>query len=209
MGTAVSAAASPGLRPGFFLAPGMRVGLYGGSFDPAHEGHLHVAETARRRLGLDQVLWLVAPQNPLKTHRASAALAKRVAGVRHLARRPSMRVTDIEARLGLVYTIDTVRWFKRRFAGVRFVWIMGADSLAGFHRWKGWAELMREAPIAVVSRPGIALRSRLSPAARRFAFARRSALTARARAPAWVYLTGPFHHVSSTALRGDRATRPN
>lgn len=192
--------ASPGLRPGFFLAPGMRVGLYGGSFDPAHEGHAHVAETARRRLGLDQVLWLVAPQNPLKTHAVSAPLAKRLAGARRLTRGPSMRATDIEARLGLTYTIDTVRWFKRRFPGVRFVWIMGADSLAGFHRWKGWADLMREVPVVVVSRPTIAVRSRFSPTVRRFAFARRRAL-ASARPPAWTYLAAPFHAASSTALR--------
>ena len=190
----------PGLRPGFHFSPGMRIGLYGGSFDPAHAGHLHVAETARRRLGLDQVLWLVAPQNPLKTHRASAPLAARLAGVRRLARGPSMRVTDIEARLGLTYTIDTVRWFKRRFPGVRFVWIMGADSLAGFHRWKGWANLMREGPVVVVSRPTIAVRSRFSPTARRFTFARRAALAA-APPPAWAYLTAPFHGASSTALR--------
>ena len=194
-------AVSPGLRPGFHLTPGMRVGLYGGSFDPAHEGHAHVAETTRRRLGLDRVLWLVAPQNPLKSHAVSAPLTKRLAGVRRLARGPSMRVTDIEARLGLAYTIDTVRWFKRRFPGVRFMWIMGADSLAGFHRWKGWADLMREVPVAVVSRPRIAVRSRLSPTARRFAFARRAALPAGARPPAWTYLAAPFHPASSTALR--------
>ena len=192
--------ASPGLRPGFFLTPGMRVGLYGGSFDPAHAGHLHVAETARRKLGLDRVLWLVAPQNPLKAHPASAPLAKRLAGVRRLARGPSMRATDIEARLGLAYTVDTVRWFKRRFPGVRFVWVMGADSLAGFHRWKGWADLMREIPVVVLSRPTIAVRSRFSPTARRFAFARRAALAA-ARPPAWTYLAAPFHAASSTALR--------
>ncbi len=195
------AIASPGLRPGFHLAPGLRVGLYGGSFDPAHEGHAHVADTARRRLGLDRVLWLVSPQNPLKTHGASAPLAVRLAGAAALARRPSMRATDIEARLGLAYTLDTVRWFKRRFPRVAFIWIMGADSLLGFHRWKGWAALMREVPVAVVSRPGAALKSRLSPTARRFAFARRARLAARARPPAWIYLAAPFHAVSSSALR--------
>lgn len=190
-----------GLRPGFLLAPGMRVGLYGGSFDPVHAGHVHVAETARRRLGLDLVLWLVAAQNPLKAHRASASRKARLKGAARRARNPAMRVTDIEARLGLTYTIDTVRWFKRRYPGVQFVWIMGADSLAGLHRWKGWADLMREAPVAVVSRPGAAVKSRFSAAARRFAFARRGSLRRNHAPPAWVYLTAPFHAVTSTALR--------
>ena len=178
------------------------MGLFGGSFDPPHAGHAHVADTARRRLGLDRVIWLVAPQNPLKAHRASASLTARTAGAARRASGPSTHVTDIEARLDLRFTIDTWRWFRRRFPGVRFVWIMGADSLAGFHRWKDWAALMREVPIAVVSRPGVAVRARLSPTARRFAFARKAAFTPGTRAPAWVYLTGPFHHVSSTALRG-------
>ena len=189
------------LRPGFHLAPGLRVGLYGGSFDPAHDGHVHVARTARRRLGLDKVIWLVSPQNPLKQARARDAYAKRLADVARRARGPAMIASDIEGRLGFRYSIDTVRWFRRRFPGVSFVWIMGADSLAGFHRWKGWADLMRIVPVAVVSRPGLAVRSRLSPTARRFGFARRSALGAAACAPAWIYLTAPFHPASSTALR--------
>ena len=120
-----------------------------------------------------------------------------------------MIVSDIEARLGggqARYTIDTVRWFKTRFPGVRFVWIMGADNLASFHLWRGWAALMREVPIAVVSRPQIAIRSRFAAATRRFAGARRPAAAARiladATPPAWIYIPAPFHAVSSTALRG-------
>jgi nicotinate-nucleotide adenylyltransferase len=197
-------------RPGLKLEPGMAVGLYGGSFNPVHKGHVHVAETARKRLGLDRVLWLVAPQNPLKSAAMTADLAVRLADVRRRARGPHMIVSDLERRIGTRYTIDTVRWLKARFPGVRFVWIMGADSLASFHRWRGWADLAREVPIAVISRPGVALRSQLSPLARRFASHRRPAregkLLARRAVPAWLYLPAPFHAISSTEVRDSRLT---
>src|SRR5215467_14346327 len=160
------------LRPGFALLPGMRVGLFGGSFNPAHAGHAHVAETARRRLGLDRVIWLVSPQNPLKSRHETADLAQRMASAASFTAGPDMIVTDLETRLGSAYTIDTVRALKARHPGVQFVWIMGADSLAGFHRWRGWTQILREVPVAVVSRPWAGLRSRFSPAARRFAHAR-------------------------------------
>ena len=201
--TLKSGAAS--LRPGFHLQPGMRVGLYGGSFNPAHDGHAHVAETARKRLGLDRVIWLVSPQNPLKSSRDTAPLAERMAGVRRQARDRGMVVSDVESRMGSQYTIDTVRALKARFPGVKFVWIMGADSLATFHRWRGWTQILREVPVAVVSRPWISLKSRLSPAARRFARFRRSSLNAgslpAAAPPAWVFLRGPLNFQSSTQLR--------
>jgi nicotinate-nucleotide adenylyltransferase len=194
-----------GLRLGFTLAPGMRVGLFGGSFNPAHEGHAHVAETALQRLKLDRVIWLVSPQNPLKPSRETADFAKRLAGARGLARGPAMIVSDAERRLGSQYTIDTVRALKARFPDVRFVWIMGADSLASFHRWRGWTEIMHEVPLAVVARPQISLRSRFAPAARRFARFRRSSSRAAslpgAPPPAWVFLRAPLHFHSSTALR--------
>jgi nicotinate-nucleotide adenylyltransferase len=196
------------LRTGFHLQAGMRVGLYGGSFNPAHDGHAHVAETARKRLGLDRVIWLVSPQNPLKSSRDTAPLAQRMAGVRAIARDRGMVVSDVETRMGSQYTIDTVRALKARYPGVKFVWIMGADSLAGFHRWKGWTQIMREVPVAVISRPWASLRSRFSPTARRFADARRPAaaagLLADQAAPAWVYLHGPLNFASSTALREGR-----
>ena len=152
------AAGRPGaLRLGFHLERGMRVGLFGGSFNPAHEGHAHVAETARRRLGLDLVVWLVSPQNPLKSAHETAPLATRMAGAQTYARQRGMTVSDAETRLGSRYTIDTVRALKARFPGVDFVWIMGADSLATFHRWRGWTQIMAETPVAVVSRPWISL----------------------------------------------------
>ena len=187
------------------MAPGLRVGLYGGSFNPAHEGHAHVAETAKRRLGLDRVIWLVSPQSPLKSTRDTASLAERMAGARALAKGPGMIVSDIETKLGSAYTIDTVRALKRRFPGVKFVWIMGADSLATFHCWRGWTQIMREVPIAVVSRPWISLKSRFSPAALRFArFRHRSSAAMTlpdAPPPAWAFLFGRFNFQSSTALR--------
>ncbi len=193
------------LRLGFHLEPGMRVGLFGGSFNPAHDGHAHVAETARRRLGLDKVIWLVSPQNPLKSARETASLSDRLAGARGQAHGPSMIVCDAETRIGSQYTLDTLRVLKARFPRVRFVWIMGADNLVGFHRWRGWAQIMRSVPVAVVARPGLSLKGRLGPVARRFAHARlpqghasRLALTA---PPAWVYLTAPLNFASSTALR--------
>jgi nicotinate-nucleotide adenylyltransferase len=190
----------------------MTVGLYGGSFNPAHPGHAHVARTALRRLGLDRVIWLVSPQNPLKPAKGIADLDARLRETARWAPGRAMVVSDIERRIDTRYTVDTVRWLKRRFPGVRFVWVMGADSLADFHRWRGWADLAREVPIVVVSRPGVALRSRFSPFARRFTSARRWAGTARTLAaqapPAWIYLPAPFHPISSTALRNSRLTAP-
>lgn len=187
----------------------MRVGLFGGSFNPAHEGHAHVAETAKRRLKLDKVIWLVSPQNPLKPKHETADLAERMAGARAITKERGMVVSDAETRIGAQYTIDTVRALKARYPRVRFVWIMGADSLASFHRWRGWTQIMREIPVAVVSRPWIALKARSSPAARRFARFRRpssqAALLPAMRPPAWVFLRGPFNFQSSTALRERRS----
>jgi len=198
------------LRLGFTLTPGMRVGLYGGSFNPAHEGHAHVAETARRRLGLHRVLWLVSPQNPLKPNHETADLAGRMAGARALARGPAMIVTDAETRLGVQYTIDAIRRLKARYPRVRFVWIMGADSLASFHRWRGWTQILGEVPVAVVSRPWISLKSRFSPAARRFGQARipsrRAQMLPGSTPPRWAFLRAPMNFQSSTALR-DRLRR--
>jgi nicotinate-nucleotide adenylyltransferase len=197
------------MRLGLGLTEGMAVGLYGGSFNPVHRGHAHVAEAALRRLGLDRVIWLVSPGNPLKSRAEAGGLERRLADAARWARGPRMTASDLERQAGTRYTLDTVRWLRARAPGVRFVWIMGADSLADFHRWRGWADLAREIPIAVVSRPGAALRGRLSPMAHRFAAARipeRAARTLAGRTPpAWIYLTAPYQHVSSTALRRSHA----
>jgi nicotinate-nucleotide adenylyltransferase len=185
------------------------VGLFGGSFDPAHAGHAHVAETARVRLRLHRVLWLVSPQNPLKLH-AAAPLAERMASARGQAGGPAHIVTDLETRIGSRFTLDTIRVLQARFPRVRFVWIMGGDNLATFHRWRGWTQILNIAPMAVVARaggnPGDLLAGRFSPAARRFAHARLPASSGarltRMHPPAWVYLEAPLHPASSTALRG-------
>ena len=206
-------AGRPGaLRLGFDLKPGMRVGLYGGSFNPAHEGHAHVAETAMRRLGLDRVVWLVSPQNPLKDARHSAPLAQRMASARLQAHGPSMVVSDFETRAGVVWTVDTLRLLVARHPGVRFVWLMGSDNLADFHRWRGWTDIMRLMPVAVIARPGSELDSRTAPAAARFARFRipaaRAGLLPSLQAPAWTYLTAPLNPRSSTAMRATAGRHP-
>ncbi len=195
------------LRPGFVLAPGMTVGLFGGSFDPAHDGHAHVADTARRRLKLDRVIWLVSPQNPLKPQ--SSSLKQRLAGARRWAVGPSMIVSDVERAIGSAYTIDTLRALKARFPGVRFVWIMGADNLQTLHRWRGWTQILREAPVAVIARPLSAIKSRFAPAAIRFAHrrlhSREGPLLARRGPPAWLYMRAPLNFSSSSAIRAQSA----
>ncbi len=198
-----------GLRDGLDLQPGMKVGLFGGSFNPAHDGHAHVAETAMRRLDLDRVVWLVSPQNPLKDPGDTAPLAERMASARIAAARaasgPFMVVSDVESRIGTRRTIDTLRALVARHPGVRFVWLMGSDNLASFHHWRGWTDIMRLMPVAVIARPGSELDSRTAPAAARFAAARVPAARARLlphlEAPAWTLLNAPLNHRSSTAIR--------
>lgn len=159
----------------------MKIGLFGGSFDPAHEGHAHVAETALKRLGLDRVWWLVSPQNPLKPK--SSPLAERVVSARRQAHGARMVVTDLEQRLGCAYTYQTLRALKRLYPEVRFTLIMGADNLANFRKWRNWREVATAVPVAVVSRPHAGPRQRLA-------------------APgAWTYLNARHHPQSSTMLR--------
>ncbi|MCG6121640.1 MAG: nicotinate-nucleotide adenylyltransferase [Microvirga sp.] len=185
--------------------PGLRIGLFGGSFDPPHEGHLLVARLAMRRLKLDRLWWLVTPGNPLKDHSRLAPLPRRLAAARALARHPRIVVTDLEAKAGLAYTLDTLRFLKARCPGVRFVWIMGGDGLANLHRWRGWREITALAPFAVIDRPGATLRAKASPAARALAARRlpesRASRLALAPPPAWVYLHGPRSSLSSTEIR--------
>ncbi|WP_300542510.1 nicotinate-nucleotide adenylyltransferase [Maricaulis sp.] len=186
------------------VKPGMRIGLFGGTFDPPHAGHLHAARTAMRRLRLDRVWWLVSPQNPLKARQAGD-LARRMDAVRDLARDPGMVISDIEARLGTNRTIDLLGALKARHRDVHFVWMMGADNLAGIHRWADWQGIFSSVPVAVIARPTDAVRARLSPAAQVFSASRVSESQARSLAgrpaPAWTYLTARLHPHSSTALR--------
>ena len=199
---------SGGLRDGLILSPGMRVGLFGGSFNPAHDGHAHVAETALQRLDLDRVVWLVSPQNPLKSASDSAPLADRMASARTQAQGPAMIVSDFETRTGTVWTVDTLRALVARHPGVHFVWLMGSDNLASFHRWRGWTDIMRLMPVAVIARPGSLLESLTAPAAARFAGhrirAEQAGLLPMLEAPAWTYLSAPLNHRSSSAIRAAR-----
>ncbi|CAN2534013.1 nicotinate-nucleotide+adenylyltransferase [Methylocapsa aurea] len=189
-------------------APGMRIGLFGGSFDPPHEGHAHVSQVALRRLALDRLWWLVTPGNPLKETAGLPSLAGRIDAAKKIARDPRIAVTGIEAAIGARYTADTLRFLHRRCPGVRFVWIMGADNLLQFHRWRDWEEIARTTPIAIVDRPGATFRAVSAKAAQRFARARlpesAATLLADARPPAFVYLHAPRVAQSSTALRSAR-----
>ena len=184
--------------------PGQSVGLLGGSFDPAHAGHLAVTHEAQVRLQLDRLWWLVTPGNPLKA-RGPAPLEARVAQARALMRHPAVTVTDIEARLGTRYTAETLRALRRAYPGVRFVWLMGADNLVQFDRWQDWRWIMETVPVAVLARPGDRLAARTSKAARVYRAARLPAREAprlaRTAAPAWVFLNMPMRKVSSSAIR--------
>ncbi len=184
---------------------GMTVGLFGGSFNPPHEGHALVAETALRRLGLDQLWWIVTPGNPLKSHRELAPLAERIRMSEAMAPGPRVKVTAFEKKLGQSYTAKTLERVQALNRGVHFVWIMGADNLATFHHWQNWEKIARTFPIAVIDRPGSTLAYLSSRMAKAFDHARvdeEAAMTlARRPAPAWTFIHGPRSGLSSTALR--------
>ena len=195
--------------PGY--APGMRIGLFGGTFDPPHAAHRAACLLAMRRLGLDRVWWLVTPGNPLKDTHDLASLSERVAAARKLAHHPRIDVTDFEADLGVSYTYATVSYLLKRCPGVHFVWIMGADNLRSFHRWQRWRDIARLVPIAVIDRLGPSLYSAASVAGHALNFARLPEAAAPTlplrRPPAWIYLHGLKSPLSSTALRAARALR--
>lgn len=185
-------------------APGLRIGLLGGSFDPPHEGHRHITLEALRRMRLDRVWWLVSPGNPLKPH-GPADLAMRIEACRALMRHPRVWITDIEAQMGTRYTADTLSRLIRAHPRVRFVWLMGADNLVKFHHWEHWDWIMENAPIGVLARPDQQVRAGLSPAARAYRRFRMPERAARALplepAPAWSLLVGPTIRISSTEIR--------
>ena len=188
------------------LKAGMKVGLFGGSFDPVHRGHLHVAHTGMKALGLDRVWWIVSPQNPLKARRAGEFL-RRYIGVQEAANSPRMVISDIEHRIGIRTTADLLRVLHSRHPGVHFVWIMGADNLKQFHRWHRWREIAATTPIAIIARPQDPVRARLAPAARQMAGTRlketQAKMLAGSRPPGWTYLTEPLHSEASSHLRGE------
>ena len=195
------------MTQGFPVAKaGQVVGLLGGSFDPAHEGHVHITRTALKRFGLDRVWWLVSPANPLKK-RGPAPLADRMARARQVMQHPRVEVTDIESRLGTRYTAETVAALQARYPAVRFVWLMGADNLAQFHRWQDWRWIMDNVPVGVLARPNDRISARLSKAARVYREAmlqgRASEVLGRGDAPRWCFVNIPMSDASSTAIRSN------
>ncbi len=180
----------------------MVIGLLGGSFDPAHGGHVHITKQAINRMGLDRVWWLVSPANPLKKVRP-APMADRLARARAVMQDPRVIVTDLEARLGTRFTAETIERLQSAYPGVRFVWLMGADNLVQFHKWERWRDILRMVPVGVLARPGSGVAARLSVAARAFRVARvgRGEGIGTKAAPAWCFVNLPMDGTSSTAIR--------
>lgn len=187
------------------VAPGLRVGIMGGSFNPPHDGHVLISHSALRRLRLDQLWWVVTPGNPLKETGDLPTLDDRIAACRAMVQDSRIKVTGFEADLGTPYTAATLAFLTWRYRAVRFVWIMGADNLASFHRWQHWREIMKMMPMAVIDRPGwrhAALASKAALAYRRaYVPESQAAELPDMRPPAWTLITGPLSPQSSTALR--------
>lgn len=183
-----------------------RIGLLGGSFNPAHAGHLYISRLALDRLGLDELWWLVSPQNPLKAERGMAPLSARLDQARTVARADArIHVSDVERQLGTRYTVDTLAALKAENADCAFVWIIGADNLRQMHKWRGWRAIFRMVPIAVFPRVPYSLRALGGRAARRFDAARipenRAPRLVTLKPPAWVFLRTPPHGESATRIR--------
>jgi nicotinate-nucleotide adenylyltransferase len=189
----------------------MRIGLFGGTFDPPHQAHLAAALLALKRLKLDRVWWLVTPGNPLKNTRDLAPLPDRIAAVRALTTHPRIDITGLEAVIKTRYTYDTISWLLARCPGVRFVWIMGADNLRSFHRWQKWHKIAELVPIVVIDRLGPSLYAAASPAGNVLARVRIPEHAAAAlpdrKPPVWAFLHGLKSPLSSTALRALRTQR--
>jgi nicotinate-nucleotide adenylyltransferase len=188
-----------------FHTAGMRIGLLGGSFNPPHAAHLAISRFAIKRLNLDRVWWLLTPGNPLKNVDTLPDLVARANAARSMADDPRIDVSCLESVIGTRYTVDTVVYLRRRCAGLRLVWIMGADNLAQFHHWKNWRGIASALPMAVIDRPPQSFRALAAPAAHALARYRipesDAATLAGRRAPAWVFLTGMKSNLSSTGLR--------
>jgi nicotinate-nucleotide adenylyltransferase len=188
------------------FAPRRRIGLLGGSFNPAHAGHRWVALEALRALRLDEIWFLVSPGNPLKPAAGMAPLAERLASARALAAgHPRLRATAIEADLGTRFTADTLPALARRFPRARFVWLMGADNLAQLPAWRGWSSIFHAVPVAVLARPAYSVKALAGKAARRFSTARRGPRIgprlAGLEPPVWVFLHTRLHPASASAIR--------
>ncbi len=183
---------------------GQVIGLLGGSFDPAHGGHVHITQTALKRFGLDRVWWLVSPGNPLKD-RGPAPMEQRLSRARDVMDHPRVLVTNIEERFGTRFTAQTLAALKDRYPDVRFVWLMGADNLLQFHRWQDWQWIMENVPVGVIARPGDRIAARMSRAATIYRHAmlpaRASSVLAHGSAPRWCFINLPLSAQSSTAIR--------
>lgn len=190
---------------GHLPAAGQRIGLLGGSFNPAHEGHLAISEEAMRRLDLDEIWWLVSPQNPLKSANDMAPQSVRAQRATTLIHTPKIRITMLEREFGTAYTAETLKLLVQRFPRVHFVWLMGADNLIQIDRWQDWQEIFNTMAIAIFDRPTYSLRALASTAARRFArFRKRESEVKRladSPPPAWVFLHNRLNAQSSTAMR--------
>jgi len=196
---------SPASRAIPFYTNGMRIGLLGGSFNPPHAAHRAISLFALKRLKLDRVWWLVTPGNPLKDHDGLRDLDARAEAARKMAGDPRIDVSCLESVIRTRYTVDTISYLRRRASGLRFVWIMGADNLAQFHRWQNWRRIASEVPIAVIDRPPQSFRALAAPAAQALARYRlpenQAGRLADQHTPAWVFLTGMKLNLSSTGLR--------
>jgi nicotinate-nucleotide adenylyltransferase len=188
-----------------FHTNGMRIGLLGGSFNPPHAAHRAISLFAIKRLKLDRVWWLLTPGNPLKDTGRLHDLAERADAAQKIADSPRIDISCLEAVIGTRYTVDTIIHLRRRVSGVHLVWIMGADNLAQFHRWKDWRRIASEVPIAVIDRPPQSFRALAAPAAQALARYRlpenQATRLTDQHAPAWVFLTGMKLNLSSTGLR--------
>ncbi len=198
------------IRPPPF-GTGQRIGLFGGSFNPAHRGHLMVALFALKRLRLDWVWWLVSPQNPLKDPRETGEYAGRLAFTRRIARHPRFVVSDLEKQIGSRTTAETLDRLAPVLRRAKFIWIMGADSFANLHNWNDWIDIPETLPLAFLARPGYSIRALSGRAAIRYAQSRLPTAAAAAlpdgRPPAWVFLPMPLRPESSSAIRGRRRRR--
>jgi nicotinate-nucleotide adenylyltransferase len=192
---------------------GQRVGLLGGSFNPAHDGHLHISREALKHIDLDCVWWVVSPQNPLKASKDMAPFKDRLAHAQSVARDPRIRVTDVETRLDTRFTIDSMRRIQTSFPEKQFVWIMGADNLIQFPQWKDWQKLFATVPIAVFDRAPYSVQALAGKAAQVFARSRLTTQHARKLAdftpPAWTFFRIPLHPATATEIRASRTTSPS
>ncbi len=184
---------------------GRRIGLLGGSFNPPHEGHLQASLRALNLLGLDQVWWLVSPQNPLKPVKGMLPLAERLTLCRAMVDHPRIVVTDLERDLGTRYTVDTLAALKLRYARTRFIWFMGGENMIEIRRWKRWPDIFKAVPVAIHDRPPYSSKVQGSLAAHRFSTSRVSGMARQGLVdmtpPAWAFFHTPLMDISSTAIR--------